>query len=348
MSPTLHLLGSLDVDAAEFLLDPVWPGGDRLAATTSRDTLRIVTLAPGLPVVATTRFPGGLELPGDAPDPYELDFDRIGVHGLAMRPDGEAFAVAGVTAEHDRAVYIVGVDGETLAETSAVTATHLGVNEDFLICPIALAWSGDGAALWMCCSIENEHHVLRLDPTDLSVTGLVNLGGDFPEPALVVPLAHPRADAVSFEIACGQDGAWLRTVACGPAGVVRVATELDVLGAHRIFGVSPDGGVLYDGIDAFGAGGPGTWQRRRAPELAHEADFATLGMIQGGVVLGDHVAIAVTPDDGTTQLAIHRASDGAAVGTVELARGHRLVAGHGDVLVTRAGECVSVWRLALA
>lgn len=353
----LVTLGTLAIDAGQFGAHPVWLAAGRLATATAIDTLTVVTLAPGLPVVASTPFPGGMRLPESPFDPYELDFDRIGIHGAALRPDGGAFAIGGVTEDHDRVVSVFTIEGEVLASVAAVDASRFGIPEDFMVCPIALAW---GESLLMVCSIENEHHVLELDAADgLAVTGLVNLGGDFPEPAVVVALAHPTEPAAIFQIACGQDGVWLRSVGRGEDGLARIPTAADGDASNTaLFGFTPDrgdGAALCTGEGMYHREVSSSLCTRAWPGLEPGATADLGGFCHGGVVLGERVAVVVADDTlpydrwprPEQRLVVLRASDGAMLGEAPFPVGHVLVAGADDCIVTREGDRLTVWRVEL-
>lgn len=359
-APAVRLvtLGTLAIDAAQFGVHPVWLAAGRLAAATAIDTLTVVRLEPGLPVVASTPFPGGMRLPDSPFDPYELDFDRIGIHGAALRPDGAAFAIGGVTEDHDRVVSVFTIEGEVIASVAAVDASRFGISEDFMVCPIALAWGGGGESLLMACSIENEHHVLELDVADgLAVTGLVNLGGDFPEPAVVVALAHPTEPAAIFQIACGQDGVWLRAVRRSEDGLARIPTAADEdVSNTALFGFTPDrgdGAALCTGEGMYHRGVSSSLCTRAWPDLEPGANAELGGFCHDGVVLGERVAAVVADDTlpydrwprPEQRLVMLRACDGAALGEAPFPVGHELVAGSDDCIVTREGDRLTVWRV---
>jgi hypothetical protein len=336
----LDELGTLEIDAAQLHQDPVWLAAGRLATTTAADTLTVVSLAPGLPVVASTPFPKQMRLPTDPWNNFDLNYDRVGIHGAALRPDGEAFAIGGVTRDHERAVYVFGLDGKVIAGAESIDAAAFDVEPDFMLCPIALAWGGSGRTLIMCCSIENTHHLVTLDPR-LRVDGLVNLGGDFPEPAQIFPLAHPTDDAAVFQIACGQDGVWLRAVERTPEGLALIPTMLDDDATTWLFGFTPDGRTLYTAEMAFEPGTPTSVHARPWPGLDAGPPVSLDGSCAGGAVLDRHVAAVVG-----AELALYR--DGALVGATAFPDGHRLVSGAGDCVVTRANDRITAWRVAIS
>lgn len=174
---------------------PVWASAEAglLVVARSATSLSVHRLAPGLPVATELELPKELAFVRKPQGGYDSPWERSGTQALAVRPDGGALALVG-----DNVATLLDLQGNVLARwTTDDVVLH------------TVQFGARGRTLWVGLH-GDAFDVLALDGSTLAERGRLTVTGDFPDPAWITPHPHLDDDVAAFEIACGQDGWWLK------------------------------------------------------------------------------------------------------------------------------------------
>ncbi|APR81950.1 Hypothetical protein A7982_07299 [Minicystis rosea] len=311
----------------------VWLGGGHLVVATSPTTLAIHRADEGLPRVREIALPKGLSMIPLPRDPNESGWDRPGVHSIAIHPDGTRLALGGRTDAHEPKVMVMGLDGSILAE-------HHAEEES---CIHALHWGPAGATLWVGVENAGAYAVIAFDGAKLTPLGRCALGSEFPDPVFVTAHPHPTEDVGLFELACGQDGSWLKCIERRPKLKVRKQKLSSKNDGYPLLGFSRDGALAATTLAS-------KLLLRTWPNMDPHKGKVLGGESRSGTVMGDWVIMAVaTVTQAADVLHVYRLPDGERLGEAPFRDDDVILGASGDFFVTIDSKArrVSLWSVAL-
>ncbi|MCB9587666.1 MAG: hypothetical protein H6718_19845 [Polyangiaceae bacterium] len=323
---TLKPLGSVKLARRGYWGTPIAWSEDAIAFFAAPARVEVRKLSTGLPASFSVDLPDGLSLPSTPRDPNDDGWGRPGVHGIALDASAGRLAIAG-NAGDTAGVWVFSAGGEVKRWSI----------EDHL--PHRLHFSPTGA-LWVLCE-GDAPTVFALDPTSLEAQGSFALT-PFPPPAFVEAFPHDTDDVGVFQIACGQDGLWLKVVERGPKKLK--------IRSQKLSSVHHDS-LLY----AFALGGSVAVTLLQSKLLLRE--WPTLKPLKGKLVDGSTREAAASGDLVLVSVArvlnqadafeVFKAPKWDRVAVGQWPKAHNLLTLQGDKLITTLKKEVHVWQLRL-
>lgn len=329
--PTIVELGVVTHAKLPTWPPPVWSSAEAklLAVATSATSIAIRRLAPGLPLASEITLPKELAFVRAAQGGYDSPWERTGTQALALRPDGAAIALVG-----DQAATLLDLHGKVLARWET---------EDAVLHTVQ--FGGRGQTLWVGLHGDT-FDVVALDGATLAQRARGTVNGDFPDPAWITPHPHLDDDVASFEIACGQDGWWLKVFELDGARVRVRKQKLSSKGMpNPIHGLWRD--LVATSLEK-------RLLLRAWPGLEPRKGKMLGGINCGGVVLTRSgsdaeafVVVAVGAGYGKpTSMQVYRIPDPERVATLPFPEKETLLDTLPGVLATRAKESIRIFGLA--
>lgn len=271
----------------EFPLQPLelhWPW---VAFSPGRDAFAYPTAACAYAVRAERSLddvrrlvlPEALAVPAD-----EAGTFQAGLRAAALHPDGAT--LVGVGWQDGPALFVTGV-----SRSPRVVSLARVLGE---MVPRTVAFTKDGAALWVSAEEEDEEAVVaRLDFATLRLLGKVAFPAA-PAPAQHLLHLHPTEDAAMLLMNCGQDGTFCRVARATGGEVTLLANEGED-------GLEPSGLVemATDGRNICLASSDQV-ELRRWPDLSLEAAFELDEDVvtnYAGVRVGERILVETESED---------------------------------------------------
>ena len=308
--------------------DPIAGANGRIALFPTESRIEVRRVADGFPVELAFDFPAGLGLSTEARGPIDDGWDREGIHGIALHPRSDTIALS-MSSRGERGSGVVLLDGggSVMAEWKPEdTLAH------------RLHWGAEGKTLWVMAE-EDSAVVIALDPETLAERGRRSIGS-FPPPAFPSALSHPKDDVGCFQVACGQDGIWLKCVEHGAKGTKVRAQKLSAV--HHEWLVH---GFAEDGMAVLTTNATKLLVRDW-PTMAPRKGKVLAGTPHGAAGSARWVIVPVaTVGTVADRFEVFRLPDGEKVGMGPFPEGHRLLDVLGDLVVTVTASDIHVWAL---
>jgi hypothetical protein len=162
-------------------------------------------------------LPEELPVPSVLPSAYGTTAHQLGLHAIALHPDGQT--VVGVGWHRDIPVACV----ERVGGAPELVDLGPALGE---MGPLAAAFTRDGESIWISAESSSGAGVARLRFRDFGLEAKVAFA-PAPPPAAHELFLHPLEDAVLLTMACGQDGTFIRVVRMAGGKLELVPTEGD-------------------------------------------------------------------------------------------------------------------------
>ena len=308
----------------------LWLGAKRLFVIGAGREITAHSLEPGLPVAARFELPEGVELQAEGSHGHDDPWERPGLYDLAVRADG-GIAIGAQTASFVHLVALYDASGKRIAlrEIDESDGSH----------PHSLVFGAGGAgSLWVALVHDVGHRAAAFAPTDLAPKGHCLIGKEFPSPALFDAGTHPNDDVGIFDVACGQDGAWLPIVEPGPKSR-----------KHKLSGKQTT--TAFVGAGAWMAAF--AWSRtltlRAWPSLETPKKKRLDGSVAGAGVVDGAIALAIAEvSNEPSAIELRRFDDGERLGKARYPLGERFRAfGAGALVTSQRDGAPSVYRVSV-
>lgn len=328
--PALEITSLGTVAAARRL----WLGAKRLFVIDGGREITAHALEPGLPVAARFELPEGVELQEEGSHGHDDPWERPGLYDVAVRADG-GIAIGAQTKTFVHLVALYDASGKRVAlrEIDESAGSH----------PHSLVFGAGGAgSLWVALVHDVGHRAAAFAPTDLAPKGHCLIGKEFPSPALFHAGTHPTDDVGIFDVACGQDGAWLPVVEVGAKG--------PQTRKHKLSGKQTATGFAGAGAsNAVFATWTSTMTLRAWPTLETPKKKRLDGSVVGAGVVDGAIAFAVAEvSNEPSAIELRRIEDGERLGKARYPLGEKFRAFGAGVLVTsRRDGSLNVHRVSV-
>jgi hypothetical protein len=336
-SAHLVLLGEAPIEVGETWGLPLSAASRarRIVMPVASDQLAVHALDEGLSCLSCPVLPAGLIVLDEPRDMADDGFTRVGLHALALHPARDEIAVGGVSPDHEPLVVVLDGDGDELGQPA--------LEEDEWV--RAAAYSGSGETLWVVVDCDSTVRAVAFTTAGgvPERVGSVDLGADFPPPAFIQAHGHPSEEAVLVEIACGQDGFWLKCAAREDGSIVERPHALsESTEGFPLLGFGAGGSL----VATAGAGSDDPAEVRSWPTMEVVRQLAPDGSLVAGAAAGDVVMLAVaevTDDPSRFELRSFATGDLLCAGSWPA--GETLQAMVGDVALTTVGDRVRAYRV---
>lgn len=301
----------------------LWLGASRLFVIDAGRTITAHSLEHGLPVAARFELPEGVELQEEGIRGHDDTWERPGLYDVAVRADG-GIAIGAQTKSFAHLVAVYDASGKrtALREIDEAYGSH----------PHSLVFGAGGSgSLWIALVHDGGHRAGAFAPTDLAPKGHAPIGKEFPPPAFFEAGTHPTEDVAVFDVACGQDGAWLPIVEATEAGPKARKHKLSGKQSTTAF------------VGASAATAAFAWSRtltlRAWPSLDGPKKKRLDGSVVGAGVVDGSIALAVAEvSNEPSAIELRRFVDGERVGKARYPLGETFRAFGAGVLVTSRSD----------
>ena len=164
------------------------------------------------------------------------------------------------------------------------------------------------------------------------------IGKEFPSPALFDAGTHPNDDVGIFDVACGQDGAWLPIVEPGPKSR-----------KHKLSGKQTTTAFVGAGASMAAFAWSRTLTLRAWPSLETPKKKRLDGSVAGAGVVDGAIALAIAEvSNEPSAIELRRFDDGERLGKARYPLGERFRAfGAGALVTSQRDGAPSVYRVSV-